>query len=87
MKKHAEISTYFCLKHRCGKKSAIFPYSVSEQKPRDYPPWCVDHVVLHALRRKMHSGLFFLFVSDISIAIYAGISTNLRHTDSVLFKG
>ena len=24
MKKHAEISTYFCLKHRCGKKSAIF---------------------------------------------------------------
>ena len=28
-KKHAEISTYFCLKHRCGKKSAIFPYSVS----------------------------------------------------------
>ena len=38
MKKHAEISTYFCLKHRCGKKSAIFPYSVSSQKPRDYPP-------------------------------------------------
>ena len=29
MKKHAEISTNFCLKHRCGKKSAIFPYSVS----------------------------------------------------------
>ena len=28
-KKHGEISTYFCLKHRCGKKSAIFPYSVS----------------------------------------------------------
>ena len=24
MKKHAEISTYFCLKHRCEKKSAIF---------------------------------------------------------------
>ena len=23
-KKHAEISTYFCLKRRCGKKSAIF---------------------------------------------------------------
>ena len=23
-KKHAEISTYFCLKHRSGKKSAIF---------------------------------------------------------------
>ena len=34
-----KISTYVCLKHRCGKKSAIFPYSVSKQKPRDYPPW------------------------------------------------
>ena len=27
--KHREISTYFCLKRRCGKKSDIFPYSVS----------------------------------------------------------
>ena len=28
-KKTGEISTYFCLKHRCGKKSDIFPFSVS----------------------------------------------------------
>ena len=28
--KHGEISTYLnCLKHRCGKKLDIFPYSVS----------------------------------------------------------
>ena len=44
MKKHEEISTYFCLKHRCGKKSAIFPYSVSSQKPRDYPPWFMSRM-------------------------------------------
>ena len=43
--KHAEISTYFCLKHECGKKSAIFPYSVSKQKPRDYPPCIMKNVI------------------------------------------
>ena len=37
MKNHGEISTYLHLKHCCGKKSDIFPYSVYKQKPRDYP--------------------------------------------------
>ena len=44
-KNHAQISTYFCLKHRCGKKSAIFPYSVSKHKPRDYPPCFLAYVL------------------------------------------
>ena len=33
MKRHGEISTYFRLKHHCGKKSDIFTCSVSKQKP------------------------------------------------------
>ena len=37
MEIHREISTYFRLKHRCGKE-VIFPYSVSKQKSRDLPP-------------------------------------------------
>ena len=31
MKKHAEISIYFCLKHQCGKKSAILPYTLAHK--------------------------------------------------------
>ena len=36
--KHGEISTYFRLKHHCGKEVGHFSYSVSKQKKRDYPP-------------------------------------------------
>ena len=38
MKKHGKFSTYFHLKHHCGKEVGHFPYSVSKQKPHDYPP-------------------------------------------------
>ena len=37
MKKHGEIYAYFRLNIIVEKKLDIFPYSVSKQKPSDYP--------------------------------------------------
>ena len=39
MTKHGEISTYFRVKHHCGKEV------VFKQKTIDYPPWCSKFVV------------------------------------------
>ena len=33
-----DISTYFHLKHHCGKEVGHFAFSVSKQKTHDYPP-------------------------------------------------
>ena len=62
MKKHAEISTYFCLKHRFGKKSAIFPYRYPNRNQ------VTTHPVVVSPRAKDHDGnkrihlIFFVYV-------------------------
>ena len=46
VEKHREISTYFHLKHHCGKEVGYFPCIVSKQKPHDYSPW---HLIIYTL--------------------------------------
>ena len=58
MKKHREISTYFRLKHHCGKEVRHFPYNVFKQKPCDYPLCLMssDDIFQNLLFQKVLSG-------------------------------